>query len=105
MSDGDSRWPLSCRGRNTIGSPAMVPRRTEDDGSPHGPLIASSRAVSRPGRAEMPDPPMMPRTAFVMISPPSDEVPLAEFEDKGDVVSHAVIPGHAKHEPGISRHN
>jgi hypothetical protein len=40
-----------------------------------------------------------------MISPPSDEVTLAEFEDKGDVVSHAVIPGHAKPEPGISRHN
>jgi hypothetical protein len=51
MSDGDSRWPLSWRGRNTIGRPAMVPWRTGADGSPQGLAIAASRAFSSPGRS------------------------------------------------------
>src|ERR1043165_7649138 len=65
MSEGERRCPLSCRVRNTTGSPAISPMRSGADGSPQGLATRSSRTFSRPGRSYTPEPPMMPRTDFI----------------------------------------
>src|SRR5262249_29114711 len=66
MSEGESRWPLSWRERNTTGVPAIWPRRSGADGSPHGLLIVFCRTFRSPGRWSRPDPPMTPSTALVI---------------------------------------
>src|ERR1700746_1289603 len=51
----------------------------------------------------MPEPPMMPRTAFVMISPLSVETTVAGFCGESDVLTLRHSGAVRRIEPGISR--